>query len=236
MWWTKTARSALLLAASAAVLASCAAGKTAPSGAKPQVANAATPLDQYAIAVAAHPEELALAPHAFGLSQAQREALADYVSRWRERGSETITVQAPTSGLGCGCDPRTTARAALSALAEMGVPASLLRLGDYDGGGQPGAPVIARYARYAASTDDCRSHWSNLSSSFDNSVSSHFGCASTQNFAAMVADPRDFLRPTPSDPADATRRGQVLEKYRQGQLTSSTREDQALGTVSQAVH
>ena len=37
-------------------------------------------------------------------------------------------------------------------------------------------------------------------------------------------------------PADAQRRGTVLDKYRQGQLTSSARDDQATGTVSKAVN
>lgn len=236
MWWTKTARSALLLAASAAALAGCAGGQTGPHGATPQVADAPTPLDQYAITVAPHPEELALAPHGYDLSPAQKDALAVFASRWRETGTEIITVQSPTSASGCRCDPRATARAAMDMLVGLGVPATVIRLADYDGGGRPDAPVVARYLRNVASTADCSTHWSNLSSTYDNAAGAHYGCAQTQNIAAMVADPRDFTRPSPSTPADATRRSFVLDKYRQGQLTASLREDQALGTVSQAVH
>ena len=236
MWSTKPARSASLLLMLAAALAGCSTGgRVGPRGALPEVVNAPTPLDQYAIKVAPQDEQVALAPHAFGLSQAQRAALADFAARWREAGTETVTIDAP-SVAACGCDPHATARAALAALQGLGVPPSLLKIGEYDPAGRPNAPVLAHYARFVASTDDCSKRWSNLVSTADNTVTSHFACATTQNIAAMVADPHDFLRPAPTTPADNGRRAVVLDKYRQGQITSSVKDDQASGTVSQAVH
>ena len=235
MWWIKPARSALVLAAASAALAACATGQTGPKGAVAQNPDAATPLDQYAISVSPQNEELALAPHAYGLSEAQRAALASFARRWREAGTETVVVQAPAAS-GCGCDPRATARAAAVELQGLGVPPSLLKLADYDAGGRPDAPVIARYTRYVASADDCSNRWGNLVSTYDNSVTSHFACATTRNMAAMIADPRDLLRPSPDAPADNGRRAVVLDKYRLGQITSSAKDDQANGTVSQAVH
>ena len=235
MWWTKPARSALLLAACSAALAACAGGQTGPHGAVAQIPDAPTPLDQYGIAVAPKNEELALAPHGYGLSDAQRSALAEFARRWREAGTETVVVQAPAAS-GCGCDPRATARAAAAALQGLGVPPALLRVSQYDAGGRLDAPVIARYTRFVASADDCSARWSNLVSTSDNSVSAHFACTTTRNMAAMIADPRDLLRPAPESPADNGRRAIVLDKYRQGQITSSVKDDQANGTVSQAVH
>lgn len=235
MWWTKPARNALLLAACSAALVACAGGKTAPQGAVAQIPDAPTPLDQYGISVSPKSEELALAPHGYGLSDAQRSALAAFARRWREAGTETIVVQAPSAS-GCGCDPRATARAAATALQGLGVPPSLLRLADYDAAGRADAPVVARYTRYTASADDCSGRWSNLVSTYDNAVTAHFACATTRNMAAMIADPRDLLRPSPDSPADNGRRAVVLDKYRLGQITSSVKDDQANGTVSQAVH
>ena len=235
MWWTKPARSALLLAACSAALCACAGGQTGPRGATAQIPDAPTPLDQYAINVAPRNEELALAPHGYGLSDAQRSALVEFARRWREAGTETVVVQSPAAS-GCGCDPRATARAAAAALQGLGVPPALLRLSDYDAGGRPDAPVIARYTRFVATADDCSNRWSNLVSTYDNAVTAHFACATTRNMAAMVADPRDFLRPSPDTPADNGRRAVVLDKYRQGQITASAKDDQASGTVSQAVH
>ncbi len=235
MWWTRTARSALLIVASSAALAACAGGQTAPRGAIAQIPDAKTPLDQYGIEVGPQNEELALAPHGYGLSDAQRDALATFARRWREAGTEVVTLTAPTRS-GCGCDPHATARAAIATLQGLGVPPSLLRIADYDAGGHADAPVIARYTRFVASTDDCSGRWSNLSSTFDNGVTAHLACATTRNMAAMIADPRDLLRPAPDSPADNGRRAVVLDKYRQGQITSSAKDDQANGTVSQAVH
>ncbi|MGL4289047.1 MAG: CpaD family pilus assembly lipoprotein [Phreatobacter sp.] len=42
------------------------------------------------------------------------------------------------------------------------------------------------------------------------------GCASQQNFAAMVAQPSDLLRPRAETPIDATRRQTNLGRYRAG--------------------
>jgi len=235
MWWTRPARNALLIVASSAALAACVSGQTAPHGAVAQSPDARTPLDQYPITVAPQDEELALAPHGYGLSEAQRTALGDFARRWREAGTETVTVQAPRAS-GCSCDPRATARAAVAVLQGLGLPPSLLKLADYDAQGRPDAPVIAHYTRYVAFSDDCTNRWSNLVSTYDNAVSAHFACATTRNMAAMVADPRDFLRPAPDTPADNGRRAVVLDKYRLGQVTTSAKDDQANGTVSQAVH
>ena len=236
MWSTKPARSASLFLMLATVLSGCAgAGRVGPRGALPEIPNAPTPLDQYAIKVAPQDEQVALAPHAYGLSDAQRAALADFAARWSDSGTEVVTIDTPSLA-GCACDPHATARAASVALQGLGVPPALLKIAEYDPAGRPNAPVIAHYARLVAKTDDCSKRWSNLVSTADNSVTSHFACATTHNVAAMVADPRDFLRPAANTPADNGRRAVVLDKYRQGQITSSVKDDQASGTVSQAVH
>ena len=106
----------------------------------------------------------------------------------------------------------------------------------YDAGGQPGAPVYARYARYEATGPDCRKGWDNLTSTLKNVASTHFGCAGAANLAAMVADAHDLERPSPTAPADSVRRAIVLDKYRQGIITSSPKDPQAQGVVSSAVN
>ena len=49
----------------------------------------------------------------------------------------------------------------------------------------------------------------------------------------MIANPGDLLAPRPTDPSDAARRDTVLGKYRQGETTSASKDDQASGTVSE---
>ena len=60
----------------------------------------------------------------------------------------------------------------------------------------------------------------------------HFGCATTANIAAQVANARDFLAPAVETPADNARRQVVMGKYRLGIPTSSAKDDQADGKVS----
>ena len=246
MWWTDPPRAsrrglALVCAAvgSAGALAGCGAGSLGgPPLAKPAGfrADAPTPLDQYAVTVERTPEQLALSVHAAGLSAPQRAALETFAARWRETGgTEAVIVQAPMNSRE-PADARAAAAATAATLGALGVPPSRLRLADYDAGGQPNAPVIARYERYEATGPDCRQGWDNLVATDKNAPSSHFGCASAANLAALVADPRDLLRPSPMAPADSVRRAVVLDKYRQGAITSSPKDPQAEGVVSSAVN
>jgi len=53
--------------------------------------------------------------------------------------------------------------------------------------------------------------------------------------AAQVADPADLLHPRTEAPPDAARRQTVLDKYRQGAVTSAAKDTQANGAVSTTV-
>ena len=77
--------------------------------------------------------------------------------------------------------------------------------------------------------------WENLSKTGSNRPYSNFGCAVTANIAAQVANPHDFLAPRAEDPADATRRSVVLDKYRRGEKSSTEADSQAKGAVSERV-
>jgi pilus assembly protein CpaD len=80
---------------------------------------------------------------------------------------------------------------------------------------------------------DCSKTWDNLTSTGDNRPSTHFGCAVTANMGLQVADPRDLVTPKAADGYDDGRRLIVLDKYRQGAITSSTKDSQASGQVAQ---
>ncbi len=162
----------------------------------------------------------------------QRAALVALVSRWRpSHEAGDFAVQTPAGGrdavVWVGADTA-------AALRNLGVPQNRIRIGDYDA--PAGSPVLASYRHLEASVADCRGHWDNLSSTGDNGPSSHFGCAVTANFAAMVADPRDLLAPAADQPSDADRRETVLTKYRAGQTTSTSTDTQATGAVSRAIN
>lgn len=191
-----------------------------------------TPTEQFAITVSSAPDQILLAPHPGGLSDAQADALAALVNRWRDAGGETITILAPSGGQGQAYHSTAAIEAALE---EQGVSPDRIKLGGYDAGPRLGAPIAVGFKGYKAEGPECGRDWKDYTSRRDGSVTSNFGCATTANIAAMIASPADLLAPRQMDPADAARRDVVLGKYRQGNPTSSAKDPQANGAVSDAV-
>jgi pilus assembly protein CpaD len=147
--------------------------------------------------------------------------VADYLSR----GSGSISVSAPQ---GDG------ANAALSyfgaRLFAMGVPRSRILVGTRE---DSDPRVEIGFIAYQAKTDPCGDWSDNLAKTYDNRPSRNFGCAVQQNIAAQVADPRDLVEMRPTDPADAARRGQVIDSYEKGKVTASDKSKDQSGAVSQ---
>jgi pilus assembly protein CpaD len=189
-----------------------------------------TPTEQFAITVSQAPDEILLAPHQDGLSQAQVTALSALVGRWRDAGAHTLTIKAPSGGQGQAY--RSTA-AIQQALEDQGVRPDQVNVVGYDAGPRPGAPIVVGFTGYRAEGPQCGRDWHSFTASHNNNVNSNFGCATTANMAAMIANPGDLLAPRPTDPADAGRREVVLGKYRQGTITSTPKDPSANGAVSE---
>jgi pilus assembly protein CpaD len=206
-------------------LAACASDKDAK--APPPI----TPTERFAIQVTPDPVELRLASHATGLSQAQSDALHDFVARWDDTERDPITIKAPEHGPDRSAVYR-TASEARDLLVSAGVPAADIRLVGYDASGDDHAPVLLGFLRYEARGPHCGQSWSDLSRTDKNDGYPEFGCAVTANIAAQVAYPADLLHPAAAAPPDAERRDTVLSKYRQGTTTSTAADPQADATLS----
>ncbi len=201
---------------------------THPAGAAP------TALDQFKAATRPSENRIALAPHAHGvLSDAQRSALMLLAHQLDENDSQIVEIKISSKEPETG-DAAHTARSALDYLQSIGLATERLKLGRFESD-VASAPVVVSYHGVEAYGPDCNKNWDNLSATGANSVSKHFGCAQAANLAAMVADPRDLIRPAPEGPSDATRRGVVLGKYRKGESSSTVKDEQASGAVSQTV-
>ena len=187
------------------------------------------PTEQYGLAVTNQPEQIALGLHADGLSAAQQAALGQFVSRWRLNGGGAVTLRAPVSGNAALSRRMETETGAY--LVKLGIPQERLVLAGY-AAAAPSAPLLASYERFEAKGPNCSGGWSDIMSTGSNAAYDHFGCAVTANIAAQVANPRDFLAPAVETPADNSRRSVVLNKYRLGAVTSSAKDDQANGKVS----
>lgn len=215
----------------AMALAACA------SPAPPPGANLAarSPTDLWTTQVAVQPQEIRLAVHSQGLSQAQSDALYALAGDWRAAGGQgAITLRAPVSGPDAAAVSR-AGEATRNALVSAGVPYAAISIIGYDAKGDAGAPLIVGRETYAVTVPTCGQQWTNLSRTGSNEVQPNFGCAITANMAVQVANPGDLLGPSATTPADAQRRGVILDKYRKGETTATARDEQAAGDVSKVV-
>jgi pilus assembly protein CpaD len=219
----------MVIASIAALAAACA---TPPKPA-PLAHAGPTPTEQFSIAVTSHPDQILLAPHAEGLSPAQAQALVALVDRWRAVGGGPIQVQAPGRG---GGEAYRAAALVQAALTDLGVGEDRVTVSGYDAGDKPGAPIVVGFDHFEAKGPDCGRKWDSFTKTMNNGPNNNFGCAVTANLAALVANPADLAQAEPVQPADAGRREAVLTKYRQGQPTSTAKDDQASGAISSVVH
>ena len=118
-------------------------------------------------------------------------------------------------------------------IAALGVSRENILLGT-DPTPQAGAEIEVGFISYTAETKPCGDWSQNLASNSNNSPFPNLGCATQNNIAAMVTDPRDLIGPQPMDPADTQRRLTVLDKYRQGLPTAAERTEDQSGLVSEA--
>jgi pilus assembly protein CpaD len=230
MWSTKRATASLAAATALIGLAGC-SSTLVGTDTKP---DPVSPTTQYSLQAEERPDEVALRPHAEGLSGNQRAALAAFVERWRTAGGGDIVIDTPSTG----ADPGAISRTAAGVLAELqmlGAPSTALRFTAYEAAGRPDAPVVARFAAYTLRRDDCSKTWDNLVSTGKNNVSSHLGCVINANMAAQIARPQDVAAPALTQAADASRRTNVLDKYRKGEVSSAKRDEQAATALSGAV-
>lgn len=224
-----TSRTLLLTVAAGLLLGACATTtRVNADGERVELPRLAT--EQYALRTEDEPLELLLAPHDYGLSARQQEALGDYAAQWRAGGVGDVVIEAASLG---GDNAYLTSHAAAQALETYGVPANSIRIIGYDA--QAEAPIRLSFLQPEAAIDRCGRTWENLARLGSDKTPVNFGCAMTANRAAMIANPADIIRPRGMTPADAGRRQVVLDKYRAGQVTSSERDEQASGAVSTAV-
>ena len=206
-------------------------GLTACASAKNNPARTATNVDMlYPLKAAPQPDQIALAPHADGLSYAQANALRSLAARRAEIADGQVKVEAPHGGV----DPSLSAQGAQAirdALVADGVPASDIVSSAYESS-DPKAPVKVSFVALKTEVAAC-GKWDDLTHTRDNNVQSNFGCAVSANMAAQIANPNDVVHPRDEGAPSADRRMTVLGRYIQGAVTSS-QPDPAASTAKAA--
>ncbi|MEE2950426.1 MAG: CpaD family pilus assembly protein [Pseudomonadota bacterium] len=83
-------------------------------------------------------------------------------------------------------------------------------------------PIRLSFSTLVAKTTPCGSWPDDLTDTAENKNYHNFGCATQQNLAAQIADPRDLLSPRGMGPVDSQRRSTIIEKYRKGEKTGAS--------------
>jgi pilus assembly protein CpaD len=169
------------------------------------------------------------------LGARERDAVRGFAMAYQQEGHGSVIISRPSNGP----DDISAMRAAADARAMMlaeGVDQNMIAEGTYDGTGARSAPLIISYRTYDAVVPNCPdiSHW-DFTDTWSNAALPSLGCAVAVNLAAMIANPSDLVGEQSMDPADTARRGIMFSKYRQGETTSASRNNDASGAISSAV-
>lgn len=154
------------------------------------------------------------------LSNVDKARLRAFADAYMINGHGPLTVTAP-SGAGNDRNDHEAAADIRQALNDAGVPWSAIHGATYRTGEASNDEIILSFTRYVATASPC-GVWSGYrSSQYKNLRSPNMGCATMNNYAAMIADPHDLIAPADAAPVDGQSVVRAVELYRQGQMTAS---------------
>ncbi len=147
------------------------------------------------------------------LDQARLRAFADSYLR---NGHGALSVTAPSGDSADGA-----AAGVREALYNFGVPRSSMAAAAYRSGNGSPRDVILSYTHYVATPSACGVWEGTRERDYRNLRSPNFGCATQNNLAAMIGDPRELAEPAALTDPDSTTRIRGVAKFRKGEVTSS---------------
>ncbi len=154
------------------------------------------------------------------LSNMDKARLKAFANAYLTNGHGPLTVTAP-SGAGNDRNDHEAAADIRKALNETGVPWSAIHGATYRTGEASNDEIILSFTRYVATPSEC-GVWSGLKSAeYRNLRSPNMGCATMNNYAAMIADPHDLIAPSQTAPVDGEFAARAVELYRAGEMTAS---------------
>lgn len=212
------------------VLGACASVPT-PEG--PPVSSAA---DRHTIDVtqAVQSMEVAAAPGQMSLDGGSRARLNAFANDYLRYGHGPLVLETPSGGANAEAASMVAAdtrRALLDAGVSYAAIAGSTRSAEGDA-----SPILVSFERYHAQAPECAPIWEqDLAHQSNNQPWASFGCATNANLAAMVEDPADLLRPREADARDGGRRDNVMEAYREGDVTHAARSNDERIQISNAV-
>ena len=159
-------------------------------------------------------------PSMAALSSIDTARLRAFANAYMTNGHGPLTVTAP-SGTTFDFDGQEAAADIRGALYDAGIPWSAINGATYRTGDAAGGQLILSYTHYVATPSEC-GVWAGIKGrDYRNLRSPNMGCATMNNYAAMIADPRDLVTPADRAPVDGQATARVIDKYRRGELTAS---------------
>jgi pilus assembly protein CpaD len=184
------------------------------------------PTQRHPIMISQQPSTISVrvARGSYGLSPHQRAQIIAFLDKYRtvDAGNSRLVIEAPSWS--------SNEVAAMQAIAEIrslmtesGFDASSVSVESYPSstGSQP--PIRVSYLRYVAEGPECGRWPTNLASTPANVNYPNLGCATQANFAAMIANPADLVKPRSATPSSAERSDAVWDKYVKGESTVSSK-------------
>lgn len=215
----KTISFRLIAMAAASALAGCSSFSNGPE-------QALSVAEQHPISVDTQIVTLTvdLDPTVNDLTAIDRARIRAFADSYLASGHGPLTVTAP-SGASTDLDGQETASDIRRYLNELGVDWSRITGATYRAGGPDKRQLILSYTHYVATPSACGDWSGDTARRYRNLSSPNFGCATQNNLAALVADPRDLISPADAAPADAEGRLRVIRAYRAGESTAAATED-----------
>lgn len=174
-------------------------------------------------------------PHRFAIFEDDKDRVAEHVAAYKANGHGNLMILAPVNSPNEAASI-TAASQITQVMMRHGIDPRTIKVSGYQASpDDPNAPIYVRYNRYRATTRPCGDWSRTLTYDPNNTAYPNLGCSTQSNLAAMAADPRDLKGPRALDPSDPSRRGAVLEKYRDGAATNSAKTGDDSGLVSDAV-
>lgn len=201
-----------LLAASAGLLSAC-----SPELASFQDNYVPASVDEnYPIKVVDRPMQLTVGVNASGLIHGDAKQVARFAeAAAAARPPSPVVVSYPAGSKAA----RKAASQAAGLIAQKGVPRQSIIVTPRDGKGNA---ITMTFAQKVAETRECGDWSQNMRANQWNDTGPNFGCAFQQNFAAMVANPEDFVKLRPMPPSMSAAQSAALDSYQSGEWTTPT--------------
>jgi pilus assembly protein CpaD len=166
--------------------------------------------------------------HGSSFTPTRESEIRKFLARYPSTAAGKMVISTPSGG---GRNASAVSARIAHLASKENVPHRAIAYKRHSGGA--GSPVIVSYQRYFAVTEKCGDWSKNIAVTGENRPYPDLGCSTQHNLAAMADNPRDLVTPRAMSPVQGARNDRVYDQYVNGEKTSSARDSDASGVVSE---